>query len=215
MLHCRFKLCTRLSWDHAIRRCNFQRRRLHLSSDKEAMAAWMPEAGEWVRAFNGEDVTIFHRRLSCLAYRLADRQLRNRTGSERLLLLFFTLLVTSRSSVPWLQQAGSTCCPSTERWHWLVQEEQGCPRCLLPIHRCLLHRHQIPITGGARTAPWWTPLGSSCKVFSLWWLSARSCVSMANALLCQISDTSCWCKRVSSNSNTPIIKCDIDFSWEG
>lgn len=55
---------------------------------------WMPEAGEWVRAFNGEDVTIFHRRLSCLAYRLADRQLRNRTGSERLLLLFFTLLIS-------------------------------------------------------------------------------------------------------------------------
>lgn len=48
-----------------------------------------------MRAFNGEDVTIFHRRLSCLAYRLADRQLRNRTGSERLLLLlFFTLLIS-------------------------------------------------------------------------------------------------------------------------
>lgn len=144
----------------------------------------MSEAGEWVRAFNGEDVTIFHRRLSCLAYRLADRQLRKRTGSERLLLLFFTLLVTSRSSVPWLQQAGSTCCPSMERWHWPVQEEQECPRGLLPIHRGLPYWHQIPITEGARAAPWRASLGCYSKVFSLWWLSARSCVSMANALLC-------------------------------
>lgn len=104
---------------------------------------------------------------------------------------------TSTSSVcsaPCMLWAGSTCCPSSGTWRWQVPgEELGCPPCPLPTHRCPPARPRAPTPRDARAEPSWTRLGSSCKVYWLWWPSAPWCVSISRALLweCQISDSRC------------------------
>lgn len=134
---------------------------------------------------------------------------------EKLLLRLYWF-VSSSSSVPWMLLVVSTCPPTSETWHCRVKVEQGCPLCPLPTRRCPPARRQVRVTGAARMAPWWTPLGFFCKDFSLWWLSARWCVSMTRGLLCvRYLTPAADGTEQSSNSITRLIKCDIDLSWKG
>lgn len=164
------------------------------------MALWVSEAGEWVRACQGEDATIFHRKLLCITYRLADQHLLERTGkltacvckkqlpsalSASLVQLFCPMAVSGVNMLSQLGDValagpGGAVLPAVSFTNTSVSssptpgtDNRGCE------NGALMDSFGIFLQG----------------LLAVMAFSTLMCEYDQKSGVCQISDTSCWCNK--------------------